>query len=81
MWLPTPIYERIPQFWFLIGLLFIAGGLYLGIDFAASFAYLAIGLVSCAKGIGIAIIRMRYRRGQSDQRFTKRFNGSVIVPE
>jgi len=65
MWLPTPIYERIPQFWFLIGLLFIAGGLYLGIDFPVSLAYLAIGVVSCAKGIGIAIIRMRYRRNQT----------------
>jgi len=65
MWLPTPIYERIPQFWFLIGLLFIAGGLYLGIDFGISLAYIAIGLVSCAKGIGIAIIRMHYRRGQT----------------
>jgi len=65
MWLPTPIYERIPQFWFLIGLLFIAGGLYLGIDYAVSIAYLAIGVVSCAKGIGIGIIRMRYRRKQA----------------
>jgi hypothetical protein len=65
MWLPTPIYERIPQFWFLIGLLFVAGGLYLGIDYTVSLAYLAIGIVSCAKGIGIAIIRMRYRRNQA----------------
>ena len=24
MWIPTPIYERLPQFWLLLGLLFMA---------------------------------------------------------
>ena len=64
MWLPTPVYERIPQFWFLVGLLFIADGLYLGIDFPISLGYIAIGLVSCVYGIGIAILRLRYRRNR-----------------
>ena len=65
MWLPTPVYERIPQFWFLMGLLFIANGLYLGIDFAISLGYIAVGLVSCAYGVGIALLRMQYRKGRS----------------
>ena len=64
MWLPTPVYERIPQFWFLMGLLFIANGLYLGIDFAISLAYIAVGLICCAYGVGIALIRMRFRKGR-----------------
>ena len=33
MWLAKPIYERLPQFYFLFGLLVVAGGLYLGFDF------------------------------------------------
>ena len=65
MWLPTPVYERIPQFWFLMGLLFIVNGLYLGIDFAISLGYIAVGFVSCAYGVGIALVRMRYRKGRS----------------
>jgi len=65
MWLPAPIYERIPQFWFLIGLLFFATGLYLGFDFAATFGYLALGLGCSANGVRIAILRMRYRRGRA----------------
>jgi len=65
MWLPTPIYERIPQFWFLLGLLFIANGLYLGIDFVISLGYIAVGTLCCAYGVGIALIRMRYRRNRS----------------
>jgi len=65
MWLPTPAYERIPQFWFLMGLLFIANGLYLGIDFAISLGYIAVGGLCCAYGVGIAVIRMRYRKNKS----------------
>ena len=65
MWLPTPVYERIPQFWFLLGLLFIANGLYLGIDFVISLGYIAVGALCCAYGVGIALIRMRYRKNKS----------------
>ena len=65
MWLPSPIYERIPQFWFLLGLLFVANGLYLGLDFAISFGYIAVGFGCCAYGVGIAIVRMRYRKTRS----------------
>lgn len=65
MWIPTPVYERIPQFWFLLGLLFIANGLYIGFDFAASFVYGAIGLICCAYGVGIEVMRTRYRSNES----------------
>jgi hypothetical protein len=65
MWLPTPVYERIPQFWFLMGLLFIAIGLYLGIDFAISLGYIAVGIICCAYGVGIALIRMRHRKNKT----------------
>ncbi len=65
MWLPTPVYERVPQFWFLLGLLFIANGLYLGIDFSISLAYVVVGLASSAYGVGIAVVRARYRRARS----------------
>jgi len=66
MWLPTPVYERIPQFWFLLGLLFVANGLYLGIDFEISLAYIAVGLACSAYGVGIAAVRFRYRRDRPE---------------
>jgi hypothetical protein len=62
MWLPTPIYERIPQFWFLLGLLFISTGLYLGFEFALSFWYIAVGFSSCAYGVGIFLARLAHRQ-------------------
>ena len=67
MKIPSSLYARIPQVWFLLGLLFIANGLYIGIDFAASIGYIGIGLVCCAYGIGVAVVRSRYRRDNAAQ--------------
>jgi TRAP-type mannitol/chloroaromatic compound transport system permease large subunit len=55
-----------------MGLLFIANGLYLGIDFPIAFAYIAVGLICGVYGIGIAVVRMKYRRAKStgDQEVT-----------
>ena len=61
MWIPKPIYERIPQFWFLLGLLFIATGLYLGFEFAPSFWYIAIGSFCCAYSAAIFVLRISER--------------------
>ncbi len=62
MWLPRPIYERIPQFWFLLGLLFTATGLYLGFEFSLAFGYIAIGFCCCGFGAGIFVVRLRHRQ-------------------
>ncbi|MFQ5981789.1 MAG: hypothetical protein ACE5KS_00295 [Woeseiaceae bacterium] len=61
MWIPTPIYERIPQFWFLLGLLFFATGLYLGFEFELAFWYVAVGFACAVYGIGIFLARLRHR--------------------
>ncbi len=83
MWIPTPIYARIPQIWFLLGLLFIADGLYLGLEFTVSFAYLLIGAVCCVYGIGIGITRMRYRHSQpaADSISTDNHSATVVPPD
>lgn len=62
MWLPTPIYERIPQFWFLLGLAFFAFGLYLGFEYQLIFAYLAVGVGCIARSAWILVMRSRYRK-------------------
>jgi hypothetical protein len=68
MWLPTPVYERIPQLWFLFGLLFVAYGLYVGLDIATSIVYLAVGLAGCFTGACVAALRSRHRRDRSENR-------------
>ncbi len=51
MRLVSEIFERRPQIWVLLGLLFIATGLYLGFDYALIFVYLGVGLVCFAYGV------------------------------
>jgi hypothetical protein len=62
MYLPTPIYERIPQFWFLLGLLFFATGLFLSLEYVLSFYYLGVGVACCMYGVSIFLIRLRHRK-------------------
>ena len=66
MWIPAPIYERIPQFWVLLGLLFGALGLYIGFDFEFIFFYLALGVLCLGRGVWIQLIRLRFRGKQQD---------------
>jgi hypothetical protein len=61
MWLPTPVYERVPQFWILLGLLFMSSGTYLGFDYSLSFLYFAVGLVCVVWSGFIFVRRARYR--------------------
>jgi hypothetical protein len=61
MWFPKPIYERIPQFWFLLGLLFMSSGTYLSFDYELSFAYFGFGFACCAWSIWIFAKRFMNR--------------------
>lgn len=61
MWLPSSIYERLPQFWMLIGLMFFAFGLYLGFDYQLIFAYLALGSLCVGRSLWIFQARRSYR--------------------
>ena len=61
MWLPTPIYERVPQFWLLLGLLFMTSGTYLGFDYSLSFAYFAVGFACVIWSVALFVKRSRYR--------------------
>ena len=61
MWLPSSIYERIPQFWMLMGLMFFAFGLYLGFEYQLIFAYLAIGALCVVRSLWLFLTRRMYR--------------------
>lgn len=65
MWIPSPIYERIPQFWFLLGLLFITAGLYLGFEYVLSFYYCALGSLCCVYAAAIFFMRLNYRQNST----------------
>lgn len=72
MWIPTPIYERIPQFWLLMGLMFFAFGLYLGFDYQLIFAYLALGALCIGRSIWVFATRRTFRAKAFDAELTQR---------
>jgi hypothetical protein len=69
MWLPTPIYERIPQFWLLLGLLFMSSGTYLGFDYALSFVYFGVGFVCSAWSLWIFSMRATAKKEARDDAY------------
>ena len=80
MWLPTPIYERIPDFWILMGLLFFSLGLYIGFDFDLIFMYLAVGVGCILRGAWVYSMRLRYRGARQAARNKRDHDGMPEIP-
>ena len=62
MWLPTPIYERTPQLWMLMAVLFVVLGLYIGFAYKLTIFYVALGLFCAGRGFHVLRMRRNYRR-------------------
>jgi len=67
MWIPTPIYERLPQFWLLLGLLFMASGVFLGFDYWLSFVYFFVGFACCGWSAWTMAMRVKNRQAPEAQ--------------
>lgn len=59
------ISERLPMVWFLLGLLFNALALYLGIESSMFFIYLIVGWGCCAFGLAIFFLQLQERPKQA----------------
>lgn len=68
MKIATIVFERVPMVWFLLGLLFNAGGLYLGFEFGLAFVYMMVGWFCCAYGLTLYIFRLREKPKKSEAR-------------
>ena len=67
MWLPSTLYERLPQFWLVVGGLLMIFAVYIGFDYKWFVYYFGVGLVSCLWSVAIIVLRSR-RRSQSGHR-------------
>lgn len=61
MRLPKLIYERLPQFWLLVGLLFISSGTYLGSSYDLSPLYFGLGFICCLWSMWVFTRRLNNR--------------------
>ena len=62
MWVPKPIYDHAPSFWLLLGVLFLAGGIYLDFSDALRAAYFVFALFCFAHAAWTFLARRRNRR-------------------
>lgn len=65
MWLPTKLYERLPLWWILVGLVFMLSALYLGLDYGPAYGYLGLGVGCSIFGLMITIWRSQHRNDKS----------------
>ena len=66
MWLPTPIYERTPQLWLLMAILFVVLGAYIGFDYPLTYFYVLLGIICGVRGVQVLRMRKAYRRAASE---------------
>jgi len=57
MWLPEPFYKSLPTLYGVMGILFILGVIYVGVDTRLGPVYLGLGLVSLLAAIGLSVSR------------------------
>ena len=61
MWLPTPVYESLPYIYVVVGLLFISGATYIGLETGESSIYLGAGAISVLSGVLVYMRRAAAR--------------------
>ena len=62
MWLTSPVYERAPQLWMLLGLLSMSVGTYVGFDYSVAFLLYAVGFVCVGWSFCLTVMRSINRR-------------------
>ena len=64
MWLPKSVYNGLPQYWCVLGLLFVAFGLYLGVNDTFGLLFALIGALCLA--FGVTVIRTRKQQAGTE---------------
>jgi hypothetical protein len=60
MWLPKPVYKSLPVVYAVMGVLFIAGAIYIDIRDPMGPLYLGLGIVLILASITVAYFRARF---------------------
>ncbi len=68
MWLPTKLYESLPTVYIVVGLTFLAGSLYMGLNHELGPFYFGFAIVSILSGLFVAQKRLHERRRREESR-------------
>ena len=67
MWIPKPIYDHAPLFWLLLGVVFLAGGIYLNFSDGLKAAYFVFAAFCFSHAVWTFVARRRFREQRSLQ--------------
>ena len=62
MLIPDNLYRRIPQYWLLIGVMFLVFGLFVGTTYKLFPAYMGLGALCITRSLWIYQARWRYHK-------------------
>ena len=62
MLIPEKYYERIPKFYFIVGVLLLVNSIYIGMENFAAYFYLGFGMVSILYAAGVQKARTKHRK-------------------
>ena len=66
MWLPKPVYKSLPVIYALMGVLFIAGAIYIDLRDPMGPMYLGLGILSILASITVAYLRAKFPGGRQE---------------
>ena len=61
MQIPARYYERIPKFYFIVGILLLANSIYMGMENFAAYFYFAFGILSVLYAVSVHLARAKHR--------------------
>lgn len=67
MWIPAPIYERIPVFMLLAGVVFVGSAFYIGFHIPISYFYCDVGVACLFWGAVVFALRAGFRKGARNE--------------
>lgn len=62
MWIPTPVYERIPLFMLIAGAVFVGAAFYIGFHVPISYFYCGVGVACLFWGAVVFALRVGFRK-------------------
>ncbi len=61
MQIPAKYYDRIPKFYFIVGIMLLANSIYMGMENFAAYFYFAFGILSVLYAISVHMARSKHR--------------------
>ena len=71
MQIPAKYYDRIPKFYFIVGILLLINSIYMGMENFAAYFYFAFGILSVLYAVSVHMARAKHRKNPPAEEATQ----------